>query len=268
MILLMLVFVNVYSYSQNLEDFYKRRDLGFTIVSSTFNSSSSAYKSMQIKNPSETYKNKFSEFSLPLLLLDLPEAVNKKQWGFHYQARVLIYSDLWGVILKGKEAPKDNFLTSWMNMRLGLNFYAKDKIVVRGGIGGGVWAFTSLGSVYDPNLYPENKYKDILFTYGPYVGVDYAITNWLAVRAIGELNVGTVLNSNGDGKQKYKSPTIYVMNLELFTKYGFFIGLDKYAMPKVKDYIYDNATDKMKEVGSSFKYSRTDFVLGWKLNLW
>jgi len=254
------LFITNKSYSQDLEDFYKRRGLGTYVSYTTFKCTSPAYEKLHLTDP-EKYNSKYSQFSFPLLLvLDLPEAVNARKWGFHYQGRLLLSTDLWGSIL-GKQKTS-HALTSFINMRLGLNFFSNDQLVVRGGLGGGIWWFSAYGSVYDSISNTYNQHSDFPFTFGPYIGADYAITDWLAARVIGEYCMGTVLNNNGDGKQKYPSPKIWVWNFELFTTPGFFIALDLYRMPKVKDYISNNGV--LEEAGTSFKYSRTDILLGWK----
>lgn len=244
------------SYAQDLHDFYKRRGLGTCIVYSNFKCTSPAYERLHSTN-TEKYNSSYSQFSFPLLIaLDLPEIASTKKWGFHYQARVLMATDLWGALLSKQKT--SHALTSLINMRLGLNLYTNDQLVVRGGIGGGVWGFSAFGSGYDSNTNPTNQYKDFPFTYGPYIGADYAINDWIAARVMGEYSTGIILSNSGDGHIRYPSPKIWTWNFELFTRPGFFLALDLYRMPKVIDYAYN------VDQGTSFKYSRTDIMFGWK----
>lgn len=262
LIIIVFIVVSTISFAQDLSDFYKHRGLGTYIVYSNFKCTSPAYERLHSTN-SEKINGKYSQFSFPLLLaIDLPEAVSTKKWGFHYQARVLLATDLWGSILSKQKT--SHALTSFTNMRMGLNLYTNDQLIVRGGIGGGIWWFSAYGSQYEPNTNSTNKYEDFPFTYGPYIGVDYAINKWLAARVMGEFSTGIILNNSGDGHKKYSSPKIWTWNFELFTRPGFFLALDLYHMPHIIDYAYNQDLDKYVDQGTSFKYTRTDIMFGWK----
>lgn len=253
---------------QDLGEFYshKKSILGTKVGISTFHCTSPAYERIYPNN--EAFAPTYNNLILPVLLvIEIPEVVSNRQWGYHLQGDVLIGEDVWGAIFSTlRKKRTEHALSNFSEFRNGVNFYTTERLAVRGGIGVGIWWFSAKMSDYDPNRNPM-AYNDFPFTIGPYAGADFAINSWLAARFSTELAMGIILDNNGSGKQKYPSPPIWINNFELCTKYGLYIGYDIYYMPKINDYKYNNTTSALEKIGTSFKYIRTDLSIGWKYKI-
>lgn len=173
-----------------------------------------------------------------------------KQWGLSFYCGERQLSDMF-FLLKGmilKSSKKKDFGGVYYlsdfgflpNFRLGLNVIGKDNFVLNVGFNHSYYITNGLASV-----------KNDWLSVGPDIYADKTITDWLAVR----LSTGPMFSYASGQKGKGK-PAIWEHNIEIFTKYGLFAGLNLLRFSKLND-----------GLGNEVKIRRYDLKIGLRIKI-
>lgn len=233
--------------SQSLDDFYEKSFEVYSPITG-ISSKSNSNEALLIK-PSLTYWG----------IANLGGSYSKtKQWGLSFSFGERLLGDLF-FILKGllnknakvKDFRNLNYLSDFgflPNFRLGLNVFGKDNMVVNVGLNHSYY-ITQTGFIIDGT----QQFKSVdWLAVGPNIYVDRALNNWLAVR----LATGPMVTYANGKKITDNKPNIWEHKIELFTKRGFFVGIDFLKFSKFHD---DN--------DSNIKIRRYDLKLGVRIKL-
>ena len=153
--------------------------------------------------------------------------------------------------VKVKDFRSLNYLSDFgflPNFRLGLNVYGKENMVVNVGLNHSYY-ITQTGFIIEGRQVFQGV--DWLAV-GPNVYFDRAFNNWLAMR----LSTGPMFTYANGKKIKDNIPRIWEHKIELFTKFGFFVGVDLLKFSKFHD---DN--------DNNIKIRRYDAKLGFRIKI-
>jgi hypothetical protein len=166
---------------------------------------------------------------------------NTKPWGISFGVGTRQIGDLFYILraLFSKDGKNNGFRDQYYlsdlgflpNMRLGLNVYAKENMVINVGLYNSYY-ITYVGFVSNGSSFYENVH---LLSAGPNINIDRAINDWLAARvSTGPMFAYAKKNNNNC------NPSLWESNIELFTKWGFFAGFNILSMHGFHDNIEDN----------------------------
>ncbi|PKP22083.1 MAG: hypothetical protein CVU05_05435 [Bacteroidetes bacterium HGW-Bacteroidetes-21] len=183
---------------------------------------------------------------------------NTRPWGVSFSFGERQLSDMFFLlkgILNKKTKVKDfgnlNYLSDFgflPNFRVGMNVFGQDEMIINIGLNHSYY-ITQTHFILDGRSVTQGV--DWL-ALGPNIYVDRAINDWLAVR----LASGPMISYANGKKIKDNKPTIWEHKIEVFTKWGLFVGIDFLNFSKFHD---DN--------DSNIKIKRYDLKLGVRLKL-
>lgn len=177
-----------------------------------------------------------------------------KRWGISGSFSERLMGDLF-FVLRGliSDDPDKDFTNVFYlsdfgfipNFRLGINVIGQDQHVLNIGINHGYYV-TNTSFITNGN-FGDNSNDWI--SVGPCVNYDRAINSWLAAR----ISTGPLFSyANGD-KIKDNVPSISEHKLEVFTKHGFFLGLDYVKLSKFHDDKDDNIKIKRYDLKAGIR---------------
>lgn len=232
--------------SQTLEDFYEH-EFGLFVPFSGMSTHSATMDSLG-GTSSLSYCG--------ILNIDFTIA-STKQWGGAFIVKERQIGDLMFILrgLLSKNYKKEfsgAFYSSDFgflpDLRFGLNVFTRDRTIVNVGLAHNYY-------ITEWQLYKEGSFfqwNNDWLCIGPHVYVDYMLTDRIALR------IGTgpqIAYANGK-KEKENVPVIWEHNLEIFTKFGLFAGLDWLSFTGVKD-----------DLSSKMRFRRTDIKMGYRFTI-
>jgi hypothetical protein len=232
--------------SQTLEDFYEHQ-FGLFVPFSGMSTHSATMDSLGGAS-SLSYCG--------ILNIDFTMA-SANRWGLAYMVKERQIGDMMfllrGLLSKNynKKPNPDFYLSDFgflPNLRLGINVYTRDRTIINAGIAHNYY-------ISEMMMYKNNQFgqwANDWLCFGPHVYVDHMLTDKIAVR----FGTGPQFTYANGKKEKENVPVIWEHNLEVFTKFGLFAGLDWLSFTGVKD-----------DLSSKMRFRRTDIKFGYRFTM-
>lgn len=178
---------------------------------------------------------------------------SSKKAGFSCTIKERQISDLMYLLINlfSKEKKKSFKTTDYIsdfgflpNIRLGLNALATEKTIINVGLAHSYY-ISEIEFIRNHITVQQNN--DWLCI-GPNVYLDKILNNWLAIR----FGTGPLFSYANGKKVKDNKPVFWDSNLELFTKFGLFTGIDMLLF------------SRMHEDNNTYAIKRYDFKLGYR----